>query len=210
MRTYFQGWREGVGHARLVGTAAECYVAGGAFPLWDDEPRYPVRVSKYDLATRESLLYSHWLTPLIVSETPQTWAWPQEFVNQTGRWAAAYVDGPKILQAALNGCPIAGQPALAPLEQLVQECCEILGVPRPRVIVRNHPVPEAYLVAVAEQPHLVLTSGLLDLFEPAPQQLRFFVGRELGRLKCDQLQLRQVSFGLLTILQGLPADTRFP
>ncbi|MBI1348031.1 M48 family metalloprotease, partial [bacterium] len=183
---------------------------GWSFPLWGDEPRYPVRVTKYDLATRESLLYGHWLTPLVAADTPQTWAWPQEFVNQTGQWVAAYVDGPKILQAALNGCPIDGQPALAPLEQLVQECCQILQVPRPRVIVRNHPVPEAYLVAVADQPHLVLTSGLLDLFEPAPQQLRFFVGRELGRLKCDQLRLRQVSFGLLTILQGLPADTLPP
>jgi Zn-dependent protease with chaperone function len=167
------------------------------------EPRYPQHVSRFDLATRDELLYAYWLRPLIGAEDPAAWTWPQEFVSQVGNWAAAYVDGQKVLAAAIDGCPVDGQPALAPLDRVVTDCARILDVPKPRVIVRNDPYCRSYLVAVGERPHLVLTSALLKLYEGQPDQFRFIVGRELGRLKCEHLKLRQVSFGLLALLQGL-------
>lgn len=178
-----------------------------------EPPRYPAQITRFDLATRDELLYAYWLRPLIQTESASSWTWPKEFVSAVGKWSAAFVDGPKIVDAALNGCPIDGQRALAPLEEVVTECCKILDVERPRVIVRNEALPHAYVVAVGEQPHLVLTSGLLELFENRPEQLRFFVGRELGRIKGEQLKLRQVSFGLFVLLQSinpevLPADAQ--
>ncbi|HUQ68720.1 MAG TPA: M48 family metallopeptidase [Planctomycetaceae bacterium] len=160
-------------------------------------------MSRFDLATRDDLLYGYWLRPLVSTDDAAAWKWPKEFVDQAGKWAAAYVDGRKILEAALDGCPIDGQQALAPLDQVVSDCAKVLSVPKPRVIVRNDPYPRAYLVAVGDQPHLVLTSSLLELFEPAPDQLRFVIGRELGRIKCDHLRLRQVSFGLMVLLQQI-------
>lgn len=167
------------------------------------EFKYPKFVTRYDLATRDELRYSRWLRPLIADSESSKWTWPQEFVVAAGTWATSVVDSRRILEATLDGCPIDGQPALASVDEVVVECAQILGVPKPTIIVRNDPHTRAYIVAVGEQPHLVLTSSLLNLYERQPDQLRFIVGRELGRIKTDQLQLRRVTYGLLVILQSI-------
>jgi Zn-dependent protease with chaperone function len=167
------------------------------------EPRYPHSLSRYDLSTRDELLYSHWLTPLIRDSSSSQWEWPRQFVKTVGGWAGAYVDGPKIMAATMEGCPVKGQPALQPIHDLVGDCARVLGVSPPSVVIRHHHEPFAYLVNVQNEPHLVLTSALLELFEKSPDQLRFHVGRELGRIKCDNLELRQVSFGLITVLSAI-------
>lgn len=178
---------------------------GASLSLADDAKsiRFPAEITRFDLATRDDLLYAHWLAPLVQDDDASAWKWPREFVNQVGKWSAAYVDGPRILQATLQGCPIEGQEALGPLDQLVMECADRLGVGKPRIVVRSNPFPRSYVVMVGEIPHLVLTSSLLELFENQPDQFRFIVGRELGHLKCDHLRLRRVSFGLLSLLRGL-------
>lgn len=184
----------------LVGLGTTCQAVGA-------EPRYPVQVNRYDLSTRQELLYSHWLRPLIPNNDSAKWDWPGEFVATLGTWAEGLLDGQKILEATHLGCPVDGQPALTPVDRLVADCAKILGIPKPQVIVRSDPYPRAYVVAIADKPYLVLTSSLLALYEGVPQELRFVVGRELGRIKCDGLQLRRVSYGLLSILQGLDDET---
>lgn len=188
-------------------------VLTGKSPLEAADLCYPESVSRFELSTRQELLYSHWLRPLIQSDDSSDWKWPKEFVNTTGRWAAAFVDSQRILEATLDGCPVEGQPALEPVNRLVADCAKLLEIPQPAVVVRSDPYPRAYVVLVADRPHLVLTSSLLDLYEEIPDQLRFVVGRELGRIKCDGLKLRQVSYGLMTILgriddQVIPAEAR--
>lgn len=188
-------------------------VMAGEAALEAAEVRYPESVSRFELSTRQELLYSYWLRPLIQSDNSSDWKWPKEFVNTSGRWAAAFIDSQRILEATFDGCPVEGQPALDPVNRLVADCAKLLEIPQPAVVVRSDPYPRAYVVLVADRPHLVLTSSLLDLYEETPDQLRFVVGRELGRIKCDGLKLRQVSYGLMTILgriddKVIPAEAR--
>lgn len=165
--------------------------------------RYPKCVTRYDLATRDELRYARWLRPLIAEKDSSKWMWPKDFVKAVGTWATSFADSRRILEATLDGCPVDGQPALTPLDRVVDDCATILGVPKPVTVVRNDPYTRAYLVAVGDKTHLVLTSSLLNLYENQADQLRFIVGRELGRVKTEQLELRRVTYGLLVLLQSI-------
>jgi len=166
-------------------------------------PRFPAHVSRFDLATRDELLYAHWISPFVSSSDVRQWTWIKELVNQTGKWVGTAVDFGKIADAIQQGLSIEGQPALSKLDDLVQDCAQRLGVAKPTVIVRSSSTPAAYLVDAHSETFLVLTSEMLQLFDGAEDELRFIVGRELGHLKCEHLEVRRATLGLITVLNAV-------
>lgn len=63
-----------------------------------------------------------------------------------------------------------------------------MGIEAPPVHIDGDSRPNAY-VAGLQAPHvLVLTSGLLDLYEESPEELRFVIGHELGHIKAGQIR----------------------
>ena len=162
--------------------------------------QFPQQVSRFDLATRDELLYAHWVSPFVQSDGVSQWSWVSDLINSTGKWVAAYIDAHKISDAIHRGLAIDGQPPLAKLDELVADCARILNVSKPTVIVRNDPRTTAYVVASDSQTFLVLTSALIKLYDGADDELRFVIGHELGRIKCEHLQVRKAALGLITVL----------
>lgn len=175
--------------------------------------RKTANISRFDLSTRDELLYAHWVSPFVKSDDVRQWTWINALINESGKWVSAAVDSSKIASAIQEGLSIEGQQPLAKLDRLVEDCAQTLGVRKPTVIVRNTPETTAYIVAAETDTFLVLTSGLLRLFDGAEDELRFVVGRELGHLKCEHLAIRKATFGLLAVLNTIdsrvvPAEAR--
>jgi hypothetical protein len=140
-----------------------CSLLGGR-SIFAEEPtekvrQFPQQVSRFDLATRDELLYTHWVSPFVQSDDVTQWSWVTDLINSTGKWVGAFIDANKISDAIHRGLAIDGQPPLAKLDELVADCAQILDVPKPTVIVRNDPRTTAYVVASESQTFLVLTSG---------------------------------------------------
>lgn len=79
---------------------------------------------------------------------------------------------------------LVGDRQLPDLYGLLQEACEILDLDQPQLYVRQHPVPNAYTLAIrGQQPFVVVHTSLLELLNPA--EIQAVIGHELGHLKCD-------------------------
>lgn len=172
-----------------------------------DEPEHPrirpPQVSRYDLATRDELLYARLIEDLVLGDDPGQWAILKGVTDHLGEWIGKYLDATKIANAITSGMPIEGQVPLRDLDATVDECAQILGVRKPRVYVRNSPFTAAYVTSVGDQSILVLTSGLLKLYADRPDELRFVIGHELGHLKCQHIRLKTAAYGILKALQEI-------
>ncbi len=176
-----------------------CHPAGDLRAAEPDRPAG--RVTRYDIATRGDLLFAYMVSPWIKGDVPD---WPilGDLSGQVGDWITRYVDAQNITNVITNAFPIEGQP-FEPLDRAVAECASTLGVARPVVYVRNDPYTRIYAVRANNRHHLVLTSGLLKLYEKRPQELKFIVGRELGHVLCEHLELRNNSYGILSALKAI-------
>jgi Zn-dependent protease with chaperone function len=165
------------------------------------EPKPPSRVSKFEIATRDDLLFAYLVGPSLLGDVAN-WAILAGLGKQVGDWVNPYVDAHQIANVITEAFPIEGQP-FRPLEQVVDECVKTLDIEKPDVYLRNSPQTRVYVVRAYQKYHLVLTSGLLNLYEGRPEELKFVVGRELGHIKCDHLELRNKAYGLISALQAI-------
>ncbi len=70
------------------------------------------------------------------------------------------------------------------LHQLLLDASKILDLEPPQLYVRQHPVPNAYTMAMrGKQPFVVVHTALLDLLEPT--EIQAVIAHELGHLKCE-------------------------
>ncbi|KGF73425.1 peptidase M48 [Neosynechococcus sphagnicola sy1] len=68
--------------------------------------------------------------------------------------------------------------------QLLLDACRILDIEPPQLYLRQHPVPNAYTLAIrGKQPFIVLHTSLVDLL--TPEEVQAVIAHELGHLKCD-------------------------
>ncbi|HIK38830.1 MAG: M48 family metallopeptidase [Geminocystis sp.] len=73
---------------------------------------------------------------------------------------------------------------LPDLYQLLVSACETLDVEVPQLYVRQHPVPNAYTLAMrGKRPFIVLHTSLLELLEE--EEIKAVIAHELGHLKCE-------------------------
>jgi hypothetical protein len=123
--------------------------------LETEKPRFPAVISRYDLATRDELLYAYWVSPFVEDNDVSKWSWITDLVYQVGTWAGGYIDANRIADAIHHGLPIEGQKPLTKLDSLVGDCAKVLGVSQTTVVVRNAPETQAYLVATEKENILV-------------------------------------------------------
>ncbi len=171
-------------------------------PAGSDSDPLPAAISAYDIATRDDLLFGHLLAPLMKGDVAD---WPilGGLAQQVGDWVDQFVGARQIASLITEAFPMEGQPALRPLETEVEHCAKTLGLPRPAIYVRNSPFTQAYVTHAFHRDQLVLTSGLLALYEGRPEELRFVIGHELGHVKCGHLELKSKAFGLLSVIQAI-------
>lgn len=153
-------------------------------------------------ATPEDQLFAH-LLGLPVEGEPDHWKLLQGAPEQVGTWISSYLDARRVAELITTAFPIEGQSTAGPIDRLVADCAATLGMPRPLVYLRNSSETTAYLVEAYGKCHLVLTSGLLTLYEDRPAELKFIVGRELGHAKCNHSVLRRAGFGIVEALQSV-------
>ncbi|GIL45126.1 hypothetical protein Vafri_2050 [Volvox africanus] len=77
-----------------------------------------------------------------------------------------------------------GPEQLPSIYKLLVEAARILQMEAPELYVRQHPVPNAYTLAIAgHKPFIVIHTALLELL--TPYELQAVLAHELGHLKCD-------------------------
>lgn len=79
---------------------------------------------------------------------------------------------------------LVGPEQLPQLHSLLVEACQILDLEVPQLYVRQHPVPNAYTLAMrGQQPFIVLHTSLIDLL--TLEEVQAVIAHELGHLKCE-------------------------
>jgi Zn-dependent protease with chaperone function len=163
------------------------------------DPNRPAnRITRYDISTPKDLLLAHLVAPAMVGDIQE---WSKQLLGglpgQVGDWVTQFVDATAMANIITQAFPVEGQPALKPVDDLVADCALTLGVEKPEVYVRNSPSTRIYTVQSGGGFHLVITSALLNLFEKAPGEMKFLIGRELGHIKCDHAQLKRKAYAVL-------------
>lgn len=79
---------------------------------------------------------------------------------------------------------LVGPQQLPQLHQSLLEACKILDLEPPQLYIRQHPLPNAYTLAVrGKQPFIVLHTSLIEIL--TPEEIQAVIAHELGHLKCD-------------------------
>ena len=85
------------------------------------------RVTRYDLATPNELLLEHLLAPRLLKDVQ---AWSNQLLgglpSQVGDWVTPYLDTIRIASTITQAFPVEGQPALRPVDALVEDCARTL------------------------------------------------------------------------------------
>jgi Zn-dependent protease with chaperone function len=70
------------------------------------------------------------------------------------------------------------------LNELLRSACAVLDLEVPQLYVRQHPVPNAYTMAMrGKQPFIMIHTALIELLEPV--EIQAVIAHELGHLKCE-------------------------
>lgn len=172
-------------------------------PLEEAPPAYakPAFLAATDFATAGDLQLSYHVQPLVSGELVNGWPLLEDVEDQLGEWITQFISAPKIAATITQAMPVEGQPALRKIDEMVTDCCQILHVEKPVIFVRSHPFPQAYVAEAGGKHFLVLTSGLLELYAGAPEEMRFVIGHELGHFKCGHLTSRRAAYGILNAVQ---------
>jgi len=129
---------------------------------------------------------------------PETWSSTLKALLITMAGLSVYIISVKLQQRAAFGTMVRVSPRQFPeLYYLAATAAERLSHPRVPVYVKRASEMNIYTVGLWQQPIIVLTSSLVDQMEP--DNLRFFIGREIGHVAAGHIWLR-------TLLKPLGAD----
>ncbi|KAA0139152.1 M48 family metalloprotease [Gimesia chilikensis] len=145
---------------------------------------YPAYVTAYDIQTPEDEFYYHHLKFLCEGSNFTDWPLVKSLVGL----GQDFIDAPQWASIATEAIYTSNQPRAKPITDMVNECAEILGIDAPEIYIKGDNEPNAYVAGLSAPHHLVLTSGLLDLYEESPEELRFIIGHELGHLKAQHIR----------------------
>ncbi len=173
---------------RILLATAFLLVMGPAVLGQKDGIVVPSYVEKYDLCTRADLRYSRLLDRFLGDPaTPEKWLLFRQIKKEMSSAVATALDAQTIADTVTTALQIEGQEAAKPIQDLVADCARVLHMDPPRVWIKQSPVVNASAGLLTEPHFLIIHSGLLELYEGRPQELRFVIGHELGHMKCDHL-----------------------
>ncbi len=147
--------------------------------------KYPAYLTAYDIMTPEDEFYFHHLDNMCPGGDLAKWPLVKALVGL----GQNLVDANLLANLANETIHISDQKRAAPIIKMVKECAELLQIKEaPPVHIDGSPEPNAYVAGLREPHVLVFTSGLLDLYEESPEELRFIIGHELGHIKAKHLK----------------------
>src|SRR5215467_8069556 len=163
----------------------------------------PARLRDYgyggeDLSLIVTLITLFWLYGLAPIFFPETWSSAVKALLITMAGLAVYITSVKLQQRAAFGTMVRVGPRQFPeLYELAAKCAERLSHPPVPVYVKRQSEMNIYTIGLWQQPIIVLTSSLVD--QMGPDNLKFFIGREIGHVAAGHIWLR-------TLLKPLGAD----
>ncbi len=160
--------------------------------------KYPAYLTAYDIMTPEDEFYFHHLDNMCLGGDIAKWPLVKALVGL----GQNLVDANLLANLANETIHISDQKRAAPIIKTVKECAELLQIEAPPVHIDGSPEPNAYVAGLREPHVLVFTSGLLDLFEESPEELRFIIGHELGHIKAKHLKTHFVGNTFVSALLG--------
>ncbi len=166
----------------------------------------PSLVTVYDVATARELFYYRHTAPFIVGASVGEWPLWDGLKDAVGPWVTTVVEANRIASTIADSFPVGEQEAARKVNDVVDDCAQVLGLKKPHVFIRRSPHVRAYVTEVDGQAMLTLTSGLLALYD-SPQELRFVVGRELGRVKCGHVEERAKAYAVFAALHSVNLTT---
>ncbi len=178
-----------------------------AKPVTKAERKYPAEVSVYDYMTAEDEFIYHHLEKLCQGSDIANWP----LVKSMLELGLDGIDAGIIAGMANETIYISDQPRAAPIMKMVQECAEILQMEAPPVHIKGDPYPNAWVTGFRDPHVMVMTSGLLQLYQDSPEELRFIIGHELGHLKSKHLRtgfLARVLLGTILRSQAGKSELR--
>jgi Zn-dependent protease with chaperone function len=129
---------------------------------------------------------------------PSNWSSTLKALLITAAGLTVYIISVKLQQRAVLGTMVRVSPRQFPeLYDLAAKAAERLSHPQVPVYVKRQSEMNIYTVGLWQQPIIVLTSALVDQMEP--DNLQFFIGREIGHVAAGHIWLR-------TLLKPLGAD----
>jgi len=129
---------------------------------------------------------------------PETWSSTLKALLITTAGLTVYIISVKLQQRAAIGTMVRVSPRQFPeLDGLAAKASERLAHSQVPVYVKRSSEMNIYTVGFWQQPIIVLTSSLVDQMEP--DNLQFFIGREIGHVAAGHIWLR-------TLLKPLGAD----
>lgn len=90
------------------------------------------------------------------------------------------------------------------LDRILDECCEVLDMPKPELYVTSNPFPNAYTGGV-ERPYITVRNSIIDSL--TDEQLYHLMGHELGHIKCGHVLYKSVAAVLMPLLELLAQRT---
>jgi len=129
---------------------------------------------------------------------PETWSSTLKALLITMAGLAVYIISVKMQQRAAFGTLVRVSPRQFPeLYELAAKAAERLSHAQIPVYVKRASEMNIYTIGLWQQPIIVLTSSLVDQMKP--DNLQFFIGREVGHVAAGHIWLR-------TLLKPLGAD----
>ena len=129
---------------------------------------------------------------------PETWSSTLKALLITLAGLTVYIISVKLQQRAALGTMVRVSPRQFPeLYGLAAKAAERLSHPQAPVYVKRQSEMNIYTIGLWQQPIIVITSSLVDQMEP--DNLQFFIGREIGHIAAGHIWLR-------TLLKPLGAD----
>ncbi|HEU0178970.1 MAG TPA: FHA domain-containing protein [Blastocatellia bacterium] len=129
---------------------------------------------------------------------PETWSSTLKALLITLAGLIVYIISVKLQQRAAIGTMVrVGRRQFPELYDLAAKAAERLSHPQVLIYVKRQSEMNIYTIGLWQQPIIVLTSSLVDQMEP--DNLQFFIGREIGHVTAGHIWLR-------TLLKPLGAD----
>jgi Zn-dependent protease with chaperone function len=158
-------------------------------------------VTPYDIMTAEDEFYYHHIYKLTDDADVSNWPLVKSLLGLGGN----FLDAKDLARLANQSIKINEQSRATKIMDMVKECSRIIGVDPPAVFIHGLGEPNAYVTNLTHPHVLVLTGGLVELFQDNPEELKFIIGHELGHIKAQHIRTHFVGRLLYRSMLGRTA-----
>lgn len=166
--------------------------------LGQESPQSVSVITPYDLMTAEDEFYYHHIYKLTEDADVSNWPLVKSLMGLGGN----FLDAGELARLANQSIKIDEQRRATKIMEMVRECSQVLGVDPPAVFIQGTVEVNAYVTNLTHPHVLVLTSGLVELFQDTPEELRFIIGHELGHIKAQHIRTHFVGRLLYRTMLG--------